>query len=618
MIDVHELYRQLQLLDEQSAIEAKTGSAIGKSILETVCAYANEPDLGGGHLLLGVAQEEGPTQGGYHAVGVPDVRNAQENLASMCASAFNVPVRIEMAVEQIDGKQVLGVYVPEAQSGDKPVYFKSRGLPRGAFRRIGSSDIACTEDDLQVLYQARNARTFDATIIPDGTIDDFDDVAIEEYRSTSAKTMPDADALRWPREELLTALGCIAEEKGNTRPTIAGILLFGTEKALRRCFPLMRVDYIRVSGTEWIEDPERRFDCVEIRSPLMKAARRALAAVMDDIPKAFSLPEGQMQRRDIPLLPDRPVREAIVNAIMHRDYRVHGPVQIIRYSNRLEIRNPGYSLVSEERLGEPGSKSRNQKIAAVLHETSLAENKGSGIRIMRRFMEEANLQPPIFFSDRVKNEFMVTFLFHHFLDAQDIEWLGRFKECHLTDAECRALVFARETGAISNASYRDLCKIDTLSASVSLRKLRDAGLFDMRDKGPATYYVPTATLMESIPPKKGGLDAKKGGLDAKKGGGDAPSGESSSDISAILNSLAPGKDKPEKVRRTILDLCRLRPFGGAELAKLLKRQQKYLQEKYLGPMVREGLLQYTIPDVPSHERQAYRAASTKTEEMSEP
>ena len=213
--------------------------------------------------------------------------------------------------------------------------------------------------------------------------------------------------------------------------------------------------------------------------------------------------------------------------------------------------------------------------------------------------------------DRVKNEFMVTFLFHYFLDAQDIEWLGRFKECHRTDAECRALVFARETGAISNASYRDLCKIDTLSASVSLRKLRDAGLFDMRDKGPATYYVPTATLMEGIPPKRGGLDAKKGGLDA-------PSGESSSDISAILNSLGSGKDKPEKVRRAILDLCRLRPFGGAELAKLLKRQQKYLQEKYLGAMVREGLLQYTIPDVPSHERQAYRAASTKTEEMSDP
>ena len=90
MIDVHELYRQLQLLDEQSAIEAKTGSAIGKSILETVCAYANEPDLGGGHLLLGVAQEEGPTQGGYHAVGVPDVRNAQENLASMCESTTSV------------------------------------------------------------------------------------------------------------------------------------------------------------------------------------------------------------------------------------------------------------------------------------------------------------------------------------------------------------------------------------------------------------------------------------------------------------------------------------------------------------------------------------------------
>jgi len=380
MIDIHELYRQLLLLDEHTTIEAKTGSAIGKSILETVCAFANEPDLGGGYMLLGVAHDEDTAFGGYRVAGVPDIRKNQEDLASMCASAFNVPVRIDVAAAMIDGKQVLGVYVPEAQPGDKPVYLKNRGLPRGAYRRIGASDIECTEDDLRILYQARNTRTFDETVIPDGMLEDIDDAAIEEYRAIAAKSMPGAEALRWAREELLAALGCIAEDKGRTFPTVAGILLFGSEKALRRCFPLMRTDYIRVTGTEWIEDPERRFDCVEIRSPLMRAARRALAAVMDDIPREFSLPEGQMERREIPLLPDRPVREAIVNAIMHRDYRVHGPIQIIRYSNRLEIRNPGYSLVSEDRLGEPGSKCRNQKIAAVLHETSLAETKGSGAR----------------------------------------------------------------------------------------------------------------------------------------------------------------------------------------------------------------------------------------------
>jgi ATP-dependent DNA helicase RecG len=62
---------------------------------------------------------------------------------------------------------------------------------------------------------------------------------------------------------------------------------------------------------------------------------------------------------------------------MHRSYRSHSPVQIIRYANRLEIRNPGFSLKSPEHLGEPGSQPRNPKIAAVLHETRLPKPRAA-------------------------------------------------------------------------------------------------------------------------------------------------------------------------------------------------------------------------------------------------
>lgn len=63
---------------------------------------------------------------------------------------------------------------------------------------------------------------------------------------------------------------------------------------------------------------------------------------------------------------------------MHRLYRVHGSIPIIRYANRLERRNPGYSLRAEERLGEPGSETRNPGIAAIFHDVRLAETKGEG------------------------------------------------------------------------------------------------------------------------------------------------------------------------------------------------------------------------------------------------
>lgn len=174
---------------------------------------------------------------------------------------------------------------------------------------------------------------------------------------------------------------------------------------LRRLFPMMRVDYIRVPGRDWIPDPDKRFDSIEMRDPLFRLIRRATAAVLDDLPKSFSLPEGQLQRQDIYRIPQRVIREAIVNAVMHRNYRVQGPIQIIRYSNRIEIINPGFSLKSPEHLGEPGSQTRNPRIAAVLHETRFAETKGSGIRVMRDMMERAGLTPPAFESDRTQDKF---------------------------------------------------------------------------------------------------------------------------------------------------------------------------------------------------------------------
>jgi ATP-dependent DNA helicase RecG len=110
-------------------------------------------------------------------------------------------------------------------------------------------------------------------------------------------------------------------------------------------------------------------------------------------------------------------------------------------------------------------------------------------------MESANLTPPTFNSDRTRNQFVVTFLFHHFLNEDDVAWLGHFAELQLSEDEARALVFAREVGAINNAAYRDLNRVDTLVASGHLRRLRDAGLLEQQGKSVGTYYVPTQRML---------------------------------------------------------------------------------------------------------------------------
>lgn len=617
-----ELLERLNLLDENERIEAKAASEVGKSLLETVCAFANEPAMGGGWLLLGVAREEMALFPSYEVQGVDNPDKVSADLASQAASVFNRPLRLEIRTEAVHDKAVIVVFVPEAAAQDKPIYFKAQGLPRGALRRIGSTDQHCTEDDLIALYQNRQLESFDAGFVQDASLDDFSPDAISDYRQSRRDANPDAEELRWSDQELLQALGCVRlNERGQWQPTVAGLLLFGTPLALRRSFPMTRVDYIRVPGREWVPDLERRFDSIELRDPLFRLIRRVQAAILDDLPKAFGLAEGDLQRKDSPVVPQRAIREAVVNALMHRSYRSHAPVQIIRYSNRLEIRNPGFSLKSPEHLGEPGSLPRNPKLAAALYDTRFAETKGSGVRVMREICEQAGLAPPLFESDRGREQFVVRLFFHHFLGPDDLAWLGRFKDLQLSEAEARALVVTREVGAIDNATWRDINKVDTLAASQGLKKLRDAGLLQQNGRGSATWYQPTGRMLGD----DGGLSSDPQGLsrDLEALSRDPDSLDKaeverrSKARQALLAGL-PGelaarvgalgrRSPPDMVRQVVLDLLRLRAWRLEELGQLLQRNQEYVRQRYVQPLLEADHVRMTRPEVPNDPEQAYRA-----------
>jgi len=631
----HDLLERLNLLDENERIEAKTASEVGKSLMESVCAFANEPGLGGGWLFLGAVRDDLALLPCYEIEGLKQPDKVSADLASQAANMFNRPLRLDIQTEAVQGKPVIVVFVPEAPPQDKPVYLSAKGLPNGAFRRIGSTDQRCTEDDLLVLYQGRQQESFDAAVVPDATLADLSDEAIEDYRRSRREVNPDAEELQWSDGELMQALGAVRPgDGGGAQPTVAGMLLLGTSVALRRSFPVMRVDYIRVPGTEWIPDPERRFDSIELRDPLFRLIRRATTAILDDLPKAFGLEEGDLQRKDTPVVPRRVIREAVVNALMHRSYRAHAPIQIIRFSNRLEIRNPGHSLKSPGNLGEPGSLLRNPKIAAALYDTRFAETKGSGVRVMRRMCEQSGLTPPLFESDRRQEQFVVRLFFHHFLGPEDLDWLARFKDLNLSDADARALIVTREAGAMDNATWRDINKVDTLTASQGLVRLRDAGLLEQHGRGSATWYGPSARMVEverAMSAERRGLSSNPDPLSSKQKGlfsnldglaGDPRDRSDALDMSqhdereALLDELSGAlaariggigqRHPPEEIRDIVVALCRHRDYRAEELARLLRREVETVRHSYLRPLLKAGRIAMTRPDTPNDPQQAYR------------
>ncbi len=190
----------------------------------------------------------------------------------------------------------------------------------------------------------------------------------------------------------------------------------------------------------------------------------------------------------------------------------------------------------------------------------------------------------------------------------------------------------REAGALNNGTYRELTKVDTLTASQSLRRLRDAGLLAQKGQGSATYYVPTERLVDkglsSNPPP---LSSESDGLLSK------PPGLLSNPASLLSNPPEPVFDEarrrellnglpgelaakvgaigqrhpPEDVRALVLSLCQFRPWRTEELSDLLRRRPETIRQHYLRPLMREGRLTMTNPQEPNDPQQAYRAVGAR-------
>jgi ATP-dependent DNA helicase RecG len=605
MQSIVEIIEYLNSTDECTTIEAKRGSAIDMSIMETICAFSNEPGLGGGIIVLGVIRDESSLFPSYTIEGIDNPDKLQLDLASQTATLFNQPVRPEIEVEILPNKKlVVKILVNELPDGQKPLYFKNTGLPKGAYRRIGSSDQRCTEDDLFVFYNKEDS--LDSTIVNDTSLEDVSEEAVSLYRNLRAKVNEFAEELTYSDKDLLRSLGCIKEDKGEWKLTYTGLLVFGNRMALRRLLPMVRVDYIRVPGNEWVEDPENRFTTIDMRGPLIQLVQRVFSAIADDLPKGFLLGDGEIQSSNIGL-PSKVLREALVNAFIHRTYRENQPIQIIRYGNRLEIKNPGFSLKPEEQLGEPGSKNRNPFIASIFHETNLAETKGSGIRTMRTLMEKSSLAPPTFESDHSANLFTTRLLLHHFLNETDLQWLDTLKQFELNDSQKKCLIFLREAGAIDNSTYRQLNACDVLKASIELRLLRDKDLITQKGKGKATYYIAgnnlkTEPLELNTEPLE--LNTEPLALNTEP---QVLIQELPSVLRDKIVALGIRENDSNKIKNIIFELCQFKEYSGKQIALILNRNENYVFRNYINPMREEGRLQYAIPDMPNHPDQAYKS-----------
>lgn len=477
---VADVQRRRSELDNVEVKAARGGTP--RRLYEPLSAFANR--TGGGVLLFGLDETKD-----FSIVGVGNVQRLQEELTHLASAEMEPALRPQFVVDEIDGETVIAVEIEEVAANQKPCFYKPAGLASGAYIRSGNTNRQMTEYEVFGYLSGRGQPTHDEDLVTKATFNDLDPLLLEKYLNQLRSVRPRASYLDGPHEEVLTRLHICGADGDVLRPTLAGLLMFG--KYPQEFFPQLMITFVQYYGTtaeERTPRGERFVDNQRFEGPIPKLVDRAEIYVMGAMRKA-SLIEGTF-RRDIPEYPREALREAIANAVAHRDYSsyVRGSyIQIRMFADRLEVQSPGglFSTVTVENIEEEHS-TRNARLMRMMEDLHIVENRGSGIKTMLQAMRAANLEPPRF-NDR-RSSFLVTFRNHTLMNPEAIAWLNQFTNLPLNDRQRLTLVYLRQQEQITNSEYRRLHRVDTLVAGQELRGLVEVGLVEQQGVGRWTSY----------------------------------------------------------------------------------------------------------------------------------
>jgi ATP-dependent DNA helicase RecG len=484
--DVHVAIALLQAIrSELPDVEAKDARrGLPQRIYESLSAFANR--RGGGLIILGLEDST------FRPVGGLNMAQLQADLASLVDQRMSYPIRLDFLACDIDGSTVLAVAVPECPQPSKPVYYKHRGLIGGSYLRVGNTNHLLSEAEVRAILRSSERDDADSQPVPGADVDDLSPALIAAYRTALATRTPGSARLGLDDTDLLQAATAVVQIGGRLVPTVAGLLFFSEHP--QRWLPATFISFLQFPGTEVAgrEQPgEGRtpiyIDNVRIEGPLPSVVEEC-RRVIDSRIRRRALLEG-FTRRDVPEYPDWAYREAVVNAVAHRDYGLGGShIQVRLFADRLEVQSPGglFGTVSEANI-ETEQSTRNHAIVRLLEDYGLVEQRGIGIDRMVRSMLNAGLERPDF-RDSLTS-FLVVLKNHTMMDEEAYRWLSAFSDYQLTDRQRVALVYAWRSGRIVNRDYQKLNSVSSVTATKDLRGLVGLGLLRQHSTRGAAYYT---------------------------------------------------------------------------------------------------------------------------------
>lgn len=425
-----------------------------KEAIETAGAFSNSR---GGTVLVGVS-DNGTIKG------VQIGKETVNDWINQIAQSSNPRIIPDIEEITLDGKKVIAIIVKECPI--KPVAVKGK-----CFRRVNSSNRLMTPQEIAHMHYNSLEMSWDLTPASSYSLKDIDDKKVREYRDTANET----GRRKIPRNETVTQILRKLEFIKDSKPAWAALLLFG--KRPKRYIQQAVIHCGRFKNESLVIDDDM------IEGSLIDQVEAAMDFIKKNISVKFVM-TGEPRRKNVWDYPLDAIREALINAVCHRDYLVSSTISVRIHDDRLEIWNPGGlapGVTVEDLYKTHDSDTRNKGIAKVFFDIEFIEQWGSGIGKMVRLCREAEVPIPLI-KERQKG-IQITF-------SKDIYTPEHLQKLGLNERQVKAVTYVKEKGRITNKEYQDSFSVKKRQATDDLKELEDKSIFSRKGKtGRGTYYV---------------------------------------------------------------------------------------------------------------------------------
>ena len=425
---------------ESETLELK--QELTKNIKKEIVAFANSK---GGTIYIGITDTG-------EILGLKDIKSDIESLSGMIREGIigNLTTYTDIEIKEIDKKDVIELHITSAP--EKPYYLADKGLKSsGVYIRHGSSTIQATDEIIRKMLIESSKKSFEEEIsnVQELTFDYANEIFKKRNIEFSNEKFK---SLKMITDNKFNNLALLLSDQNPY--TVKCAIFDGTNKTLFKDRKELSGSYLKI-----VED----------------------AFYYMNLSNHINSTFNGLQRIDKKDYPDFSIREALLNAIIHRDYYFNGSILLSIFDDRIEINSTGglISTLSLNDVYNGVSESRNPNFAEIFHRLNYVENYGTGIgRIINEY-QDSKLKPIIELSENV---FKITLPNLNYIESNKKEFDNMTQEEIITK-------YVKGKTKITRLEVEKLLNIGNTRSKQIINKLLEDNILIKKGTGKNTYYV---------------------------------------------------------------------------------------------------------------------------------